>query len=63
MSDPLLRHVLGARLPQVDHEGGGVDRRTLARLHARVDGVGAPDGRRLRTGLAGHRARGIGLGI
>ena len=32
-------------LPQVDHEGRSVDRGTLARLHSRVDGVGASDGR------------------
>ena len=56
MTDSLTTRV-GAHLPQVDHEGRGVDRRTLARLHPRVDGVGAPDGRCLVKVRARVRVR------
>ena len=57
-----LTHLRGAYLPQVDHEGRGVDRGTLARLHPRVDGVGAPDGRCLVRVRLRVRAIGLDLG-
>ena len=52
-----MTHLLGPYLPQVDHEGRSVDRGTLARLHARVDSVGASDGRCLVRGRARVRVR------